>query len=87
MDRVSARWRKFGLLLDLKPNVLNGWNTQFLADASDCWVQVMQHWIDGGSKDYPATWQGLCDLVKDAGYPAVAKEFIETVEHAGCIQH
>ena len=80
VDRVSAKWRNFGLLLDLKPNVLDGWNKQFLADSGDCWVRVMQHWMDGGSKVYPATWQGLYGLVEDVGYPAVAKELKEVVE-------
>ena len=80
MDRVSSRWRKFGLLLDLKSNVLDGWNKQFQANSGDCWVQVMQHWMDGGSKVYPATWQDLYDLVEDVGYPAVAEELKEAVE-------
>ena len=80
MDRVSVKWKKFGLLLDLKPNVLDGWDSHYRGKAEDCWVQVMQHWMDGGSKGYPATWQGLYDLVEDVGYPAVAKELKEAVE-------
>ena len=80
MNRVSAKWRKFGLLLDLKANVLDGWDSQYHCKVEDCWVRVMQHWMDGGSKVYPATWQGLYDLVEDVGFPAVAKELKEAVE-------
>ena len=60
--------------------MLDGLDSQYQRKVEDCWVQVMQHWMDGGSKVYPATWQGLYGLVEDAGYPAVAKEFKEAVE-------
>ena len=65
MDRVSAEWKMIGLLLDLKPNVLDGWKKQFLADSrsGECWVQVMQHWMDGGSKNYPAAPHGMDSIV------------------------
>ena len=84
MDRVSTKWRKFGLLLNLTPNMLDGWDSQNRGKAEDCWVRVMQHWMDRGSKVYPATWQGLYDLVEDVGYPAVAKELKEAVEKLNC---
>ena len=81
MNRVSAKWRKFGRLLDLESNVLDGWDSQYRGKAEDCWDQVMQHWRKGGGgKVYPATWQGLYGLVKDVGCPAVAKQLKEAVE-------
>ena len=81
VNSVSANWKKFGRLLDLESNVLNGWDSQHRGTAEDCWDEVMQHWRKGGGvKVYPPTWQGLYDLVEDVGYPAVAKELKKAVE-------
>ena len=82
VDRVSAKWRKFGRLMDLESNVLDSWDSCCRGGVEDCWFRVMQHWMNGGSKNYPPTWEGLHSLVEDVGYPAVAKELKEAVNHA-----
>ena len=77
---MSAAWRKFGKLLDFKFNQLRGLEQQYRGVGDDCWDHVMQHWMDGGSKSYPPTWQGLYSLLKDAEFAAVAIELKEAVE-------
>lgn len=64
------------MLLDLELNQLKGLSSQTV---DDCWDSVMQHWLDGGCKDYPVTWEGLYDLLEDAGYPEVARKLKEAV--------
>ena len=77
---MSAAWRMFGKLLDFKFNQLRGLEQQYRGVGDDCWDHVMQHWMDGGSKSYPPTWQGLYSLLKDAGFAAVANELEEAVK-------
>ena len=79
--RVSAAWRKFGKLLDFKFIHLRGLEQQYRGVGDDCWDHVMQHWMDGGSKSYPPTWQGLYSLLKDVGFAAVTIELKEAVEN------
>ena len=76
---MSAAWRKFGKLLDFKLNQLRGLKEDH-GGIDDCWDHVMQHWMDGGSKSYPPTWQGLYSLLEDTGFAAVASELKEAVE-------
>ena len=77
---MSADWRKFGTLLDLEFSQLRGLEQQYRGVTDDCWDHVMQHWIDNGSKSYPATWQGLYSLLDDTKFTAVAAELQNAVE-------
>ena len=43
--------------------------------------------MDGGSKGYPPTWEGLYRLVEDVGCPAVAKQLKEAVEKSQHLAH
>lgn len=71
---VSANWFDFGLILGIKRKQLDAWDAQYRGDASKCWNRVMEHWLDkGGSRDYPATWEGLITLLNDLGFEQLAK--------------
>ena len=82
VDLVSVKWREFGLLLGLTQNQLEGWSTQHLGNSSHCWHEVMQHWLDGVSRGYPVSWEGLYRLLKDAEYPAVARKLEVAVRNS-----
>ena len=62
-----------GFRFPIRPQ-LDGWNTQYLADAARCWMKIMQCWLNGESDEYPPSWEGLYTLLEDVGYPAVATE-------------
>ena len=81
IDRVPDKWKKFGSLLNLTHCQLTCWETQHLRDPVHCWKEVMQCWLDGVSKTYPPSWEGLYGLVEDVGYPAVAIELKKAVEN------
>ena len=78
-SQVSAQWKQFGHLLGITHNDLTCWDKQFRLDCKECWVQVMQHWLDGGSRSYPATWEGLYTLLENAGFGGVACKLKEIV--------
>ena len=74
VNEVSADWHDFGLLLGLKLKQLDAWDAQYRGDVRMCWNKVMEHWLtEGGSRDYPATWEGLYTLLKDLNFTKVAE--------------
>ena len=74
VDQVSAQWYNFGMLLGFSLNQLDGWEAEYRGNASRCWNRVMDQWLtQGGSHDYPATWEGLCTLLTDTGFAKTSK--------------
>lgn len=83
VDRVSSRWRKFGILLGLTMNQLEAWDDQHRGNASICWNKVMEYWLAGDDvDDYPATWEGLYTLLNDCTFSEVAADLKRIV--SGC---
>ena len=83
--KVNASWKEFGLLLGLSFNHLNGLETQFRGNPSECWNAVMDQWLNGGgSRDYRATWAGLYSLMTDAGFSKVARDLEKAVANSTC---
>ena len=39
----------------------------------------MQHWLDDSNDNYPVTWEGLCELLEDAGFAEVAGDLSKAV--------
>ena len=80
MNRVSARWREFGILLDISMNQLDAWEEQHRGIASSCWSRVVEHWLNGGgTHSYPDSWDGLYSLLEDVGYLDIAETMKEAV--------
>ena len=83
MNRVSARWRDLGLLLGLSLNQLDAWDEQYRGNATTCWTRVMDQWLgEGGTRDYPASWEGLYDLLEDAEHAQTATALKAAVDSA-----
>lgn len=72
---------KFGRLLGLSTNQLRTWERQNLGSMVMCWVEVMEHWLtEGGTHDYPATWEGLYTLLNDSERSVVARDLKRAVD-------
>lgn len=82
MDKVSAKRRDFGILLGLTTNQLDAWDEKDRGDAHRIWNRVMEYWLDRDTREYPATWDGLCTLLTDVNCSNVAKELSEAVSKA-----
>lgn len=82
VDRVSASWKNFGIILGLTMNQLKRWEDQYRGDSNSCWARVMEFWLSGGSDkdDYPVTWEGLYTLLYDTEYSVVADELKMVVD-------
>ena len=80
VNRVSSRWESFGYQLGLPQNMLDMWRMEYPDNPARCWMKVMQHWLTGGdTPDYPATWDGLYELLEDVEYFDVARQLREAV--------
>ena len=79
VDKVSAKWEGFGLLLGLEYNQLDAVRRDQLGETARCWNRVMDHWREGCSVDYPPTWDGLYSLLTDMEYSEYARELQQAV--------
>ena len=83
IERVSTKWRKMGTLIDLEQNILVSIDQRLRGNVEQCWLEVMQKWLDGqGRERYPTSWEGLCSLLVDIGSPRVAQELKDAVAKA-----
>ena len=82
VKKVSSKWIEFGLALGLENNELEAWEADLRGQTERCWRKVMQHWLDGGTNDYPSTWEGLYEMLTDQGYAEVAKGLKTAVENS-----
>ena len=80
VDQVSSKWREFGMLLGFSHDQLDAWRDQHLADANKCWNRVINQWLtEGGSRRYPATWEGFYALLRDTRFRNIAKKLKNAV--------
>ena len=80
-DKVCAKWRKFGLMLNITSNILHGIDSQMRGHSDECFARVMQLWLDGDSRVYPPTWEGMYQLLEDINLSQVARDLKIAVDH------
>ena len=84
IEQVSAKWRDFGSMLEVTQNTMDEWHQTVLGDARQCWVKVMQAWLEQGHEEYPLTWKGLFDLLEDVECAGVVPQLKEALMGASC---
>ena len=70
LNQASAVWRRIGFALRLKPNILDGIDTQYSSNPADCLTYTLIEWLERNynvKKFGEPTWQVL---VKAVGDPA-----------------
>ncbi len=82
VDKVSSKWRDLGKRLSIEPNILDGWEKEHQKDANSCWDKVMGDLIaSGGTEEYPSTWEGVYQLLKDIKRGGIARDLKKAVTH------
>lgn len=72
-----------GRQINLTDNTLNGWHKQAQGDANQCWYMVMQDWMNGqGLNVYEHTWNGLTEILEDAGFEGVVPNLQKALDNA-----
>ena len=76
---IIHRWRKIGNLVAPRQQ-LEVWAKRL--DDEDCCEAVLSHWLDHPPRHYPATWEGLYELLDDSELGQVATELKLAVDNA-----
>ena len=80
VSEISYKWEDFGGVLGIPWPQLQCWNKDY-KDSKKCCVAVLHHWLDNPTDDYPATWEGLCELIEDCDLSNVADKLREATQN------
>ena len=82
--KVSSKWQEFCTRLGQDPKHLT---KKHRGNGIKIWKEVMDEWLsDGGTQDYPATWEGLCLLLDNMNLSSVTTELRHAVNKCGAAQ-
>ena len=73
-DKISHKWRDIGSFNGLSLSELATISELFPNDPKECCQAVLGQWLDNPPTDYPTTWQGLLQLLKDSQLDQTASE-------------
>ena len=82
IDMIANKWRSIGQTLGIKPAQLAGISKQYMENATDCCRDVLGRWLDNPPSDYPVTWDGLVELLRDVQLSQVADELESALRNA-----
>ena len=77
-------WKEIGLLLGIDMGDLNAWETVHMKDPRNCINEVLYYWLEGPSETYPASWEGLYQLLEDIELKQVVielKKVLDSYKH------
>ena len=73
-EKIANKWRTIGVLLNLTYSKLQSLADKYRQEQKECCQTVLGLWLGNPPPDYPATWQGLIDLLEDSQLAEVATE-------------
>ena len=74
MERISSKWREIGELIGLSVPILTGIGTEHRDNSLKCCRAVLDYWLENPPTEYPITWRGLIELLKDCKLGQVVSE-------------
>jgi hypothetical protein len=74
MENISPNWRGVGELIGLSVPALRNIATDHHDKSLECCRAVFGHWLENPPTDYPITWRGLIELLKDCKLGQVVSE-------------
>ena len=79
VDTILNDWRTIGNILGISQSKLDAWWTQTNHDPKHCCDNVLAHWLQNPPEEYPPTWRGLIDLLKDAKFSTLVQELKKAI--------
>ena len=76
---IVHKWRKIGNLV-VPRQQLEVWAKRM--DDEECCEAMVSYWLDHPPRHYPATWEGLYELLDDSELGQVATELKQAVDNA-----
>ena len=77
---IVHKWKEIGNLVDITWQQLEAWAKRM--DDKACCEAALSHWLDHPPSDYPATWEGLYELLDDNELGQVATDLKQAAENA-----
>ena len=71
-EKISPRWEEAGDLLGLTVERLKGIDMHRRGDVGMCCRDVLVDWLHENQGDYPATWEGVVQVLEDMDLSAAA---------------
>ena len=81
-DMISHKWRDIGELTGLSFPELDNLYEKYCGDPKECCRAVLGQWLNNPPPDYPTTWQGLIELLKDSQLGQAATELKNILDKA-----
>ena len=86
MDKIENKWRDIGQVLGNSIPQLDSLSKKHQENSKECCRAVLGRWLDNPPSDYPATWNGLIELLEDCELRHVATELKTVLRKAGLSQ-
>ena len=64
IDNIQEHWREIGILMGIELPVLNDFEFNCRNLKEQC-RKVLETWLTQGSENYPVTWNGMLNVLKD----------------------
>jgi hypothetical protein len=74
MENILSNWRGIGELIGLSVSTLRSIATDHRDKSLECCRAVLSHWLENPPTDYPITWRGLIELLRDCKLGQVVSE-------------
>lgn len=74
MEKIQNKWRDIGQLVEISHSQLEAISTQHRDNPLECCRDVLGKWLENPPHDYPATWDGLIELLGDCKLASVVNE-------------
>ena len=81
-EKVSGKWRDMGIRMGIGLNTLDNIEDD-KGKVSKCWQEIMKKWMsgEGARSGYPATWEGLYELLNSVKVSKVAQDLKKAVNN------
>lgn len=76
---IVHKWREIGNFVNVPMEKLEVWAKE--KDAEACCDAILLHWLNNSSSNYPVTWEGLYELLRDCDLCQVADDLKEAVDN------
>ena len=84
IESISSQWQDLAIFVGLNMSQMDGIKQESLMETEQCCLHVFNRWIiSNGTTDYPTTWSGLHNLLKDIEHRALAKKMKTALQTVG----
>ena len=82
IEKIAYKWRTLGEILGFDFSKLETLATDHQNNSEECCRAVLGEWLGNPPPDYPTTWQGLLELLKDGKLGEVVSQLKSALDQA-----